>query len=121
MSEGGTMTISREHRDRVEVIHLEGEVDLTNAELVREAVEAATSEAVVLDLTDVVFLDSIAVTTLDGAQERLIGAERSLYVVSPPGSSSDWTLRASAGIHGDVVRESLDEALVAAVARHVCA
>lgn len=115
MSDGRTMTISREQRDRVEVIRLEGEVDLTNAELVREAVEATTAEAVVLDLSDVVFLDSMAVTTLVAGQRRLTAAERSLYVVSPAGTSSAWTLRAT-GIDSGVC-ESLDDALVSATAR----
>lgn len=117
MGVGGTMTISREERDRVEIIRLEGEIDLTNAELVREAVEATTADVVVLDLSSVVFLDTMAISTFESGRRELAAVERSLYVVSPPETPSAWTLRV-ATIEGDVVRESLDDALVSALGTH---
>jgi anti-anti-sigma factor len=112
----GDMTISRDESDGVEIIRLEGDVDLTNADLVREAVDATTSESVVLDLSAVTFLDSMAISTLDGGQRRLASEQRSLVVVSPPETPSAWTLRVT-GMGGDVC-VSLDEALVSAAARH---
>jgi anti-anti-sigma factor len=119
MSEG-TISIGRTQSDGVEIVSLEGEVDLTNADLVREAVDATRSTTVVLHLTAVPFLDSMALSTVDGSQRSLASEQRSLVVVSPPASPAAWTLRV-AGMDGDVVCESLDEALVAALARHTAA
>ncbi|HET6682842.1 MAG TPA: STAS domain-containing protein [Gaiella sp.] len=116
MTDGG-MTIARDESDGVEIIRLEGDIDMTNAALVREAVEATTCDSVVLDLSAVTFLDSMAISTLEGGQRRLASERRSLVVVCPPSTPSAWTLRV-AGIDRDVVRESLDDALVAAIGRH---
>lgn len=112
----GQMTISREERDGVELIRLAGDVDLTNADLVREAVNATTWDRVVLDLSAVTFLDSMAISTLDGGHRRLASEQRSFVVVSPPETPSAWTLRVT-GMAGGVC-ESLDEALVAALHAH---
>ena len=112
----GDMTISRDESDGVEIIRLVGDVDLTNAELVREAVDATTCERVVLDLSAVTFLDSMAISTLDGGRRRLESEQRSLVLVSPPETPSAWTLRVT-GMDGDVCG-SLDEALVSAAVRH---
>lgn len=112
----GSMTISRDESDGVEIIRLEGDVDLTNADLVREAVDATTADRVVLDLSAVTFLDSMAISTLDGGHRRLASDDRSLVVVSPPETPSAWTLRVT-GLGGEVC-ESLDEALLAAIGRY---
>ena len=110
------MTISCEESDGVEIIRLEGDVDLTNADLVRQAVDATTADCVVLDLSAVTFLDSMAVSMLDAA----IGVWRRktghFLVVSPPETPSAWTLRVT-GLGGNVC-ESLDDALVAAIERY---
>ena len=102
------------------IISVEGELDMTNADLLREAVEASRSETLVLDLSAVRFLDSMAISTLEGGQRRLATEYRSLVVVSPPTTPSAWTLRV-AGIDREVVRESIDDALVVAIARHTAA
>lgn len=115
MTDAG-LTISHDASDGVEIIRLEGDVDLTNADLVRDAVDATTAERVVLDLSGVTFLDSTAITTLHDGQQRLAAEQRALVVVSPPETPSAWTLRVT-GMDGAVC-ESLDEALVADLARH---
>ena len=112
----GNLTISRDESDGVEIVRLAGDVDLTNAELVREAVDATTSDSVVLDLSGVTFLDSMAIGTFDGGRRRLASERRSLVLVSPPETPSAWTLRVT-GMPGDVC-ESLEEALLSALARH---
>jgi anti-anti-sigma factor len=117
MSENGTMRIVHDERDGVDIIRLEGEIDLMNAALVREAVDATTAAAVVLDLTEVAFLDSMALSTLDGSHRRLASDDRSLFVVAPPQTPSAWTLRV-AGLDTTVVQESLDSALVSAIAQY---
>ena len=113
----GTIAIAIAETDGVEIISLHGELDLTNAVLVREAVDTTTSETVVLDLSAVTFLDSMAISALEAGQRRLASEHRSLLVVSPPSTPSAWTLRV-AGLDGEVVRESLDDALLAALGRH---
>ena len=110
------MTISLGENDGVEIIRLEGDVDLTNADLVREAVDATTADTIVLDLSAVTFLDSVAISTLASGHHRLASDARSLVVVSPPETPSAWTLRVT-GLSGDVC-ESLDEALLAVAARY---
>jgi anti-anti-sigma factor len=115
----GTIVIAKAETDGVEVITLRGEVDLTNADLVREAVDGTTSERVVLDLSAVTFLDSMAIGTLNERQRQLAAEDRLLVVVSPPTTPSAWTLRV-AGLDRGVVRESLDDAL-AAIVRHSAA
>jgi anti-anti-sigma factor len=117
MSENGAMRIVHEERDGVDIIRLEGEIDLMNAALVREAVDATTASAVVLDLSDVAFLDSMALSTLDGSQRRLAAEDRVLFVVAPPQTPPAWTLRVS-GLDSDAVQESLDSALLSAVAQY---
>jgi anti-anti-sigma factor len=113
-----TIAISRSESDGVEIVALRGDVDLTNAGLVREAVEATSSETVVLDLSEVAFLDSMAISTFGARPPELPAERRSLFVVSPPETPSAWTLRIT-GVSGAVVCESLGEALVAATAtRH---
>ena len=116
MSEGA-MRIAHDERDGIDIIRLEGDIDLSNAGLVREAVDGTTAPSVVLDLTEVAFLDSMALSTLDGTQRRLAAENRMLLVVAPPETPSAWTLRV-AGLDGGVVQESLDSALVSAIARH---
>jgi anti-anti-sigma factor len=116
----GAIAIAKAESHGVEIISLEGDLDLTNANLVREAVEATRSEAVVLDLSAVTFLDSMAISTLEGGHRRLASEDRSLVVVSPPATPSTWTLRVT-GIDDGVVCESLDDALLAALARHTAA
>lgn len=117
MSGASTLTISRADQDGVEVIRLGGEIDVTNADLVQEAVEATTAEAVVLDLSEVAFLDSIAASTLGGGHRRLEAANRSLYIVCPSDTPPAWTLRV-VGMDGGLVCGSLDSALVSAIERH---
>lgn len=112
----GNLAISHDQSDGVEIIRLEGDIDLTNADLVREAVGATTSASVVLDLSGVTFLDSMAISTFDGGQQSLASEQRSLVVVAPPETPSAWTIRVT-GMRGDVC-ESLEEALLSALASH---
>lgn len=116
----GTIAITKAETDGVEVIALHGEIDFSNAELVREAVDATTSETVVLDLSAVTFLDSMAIGTLDGRRRQLASQDRLLVVVTPPTAPFARTLRVAGSDRG-VVRESLDDALVAAIGRHTAA
>jgi anti-sigma B factor antagonist len=71
------------------VVHLEGELDLATAPALAEALNGldASGGPVVVDLTDVGFLDSSGLSTLLQARQRLAddgrGAELRLVVTRP--------------------------------------
>lgn len=113
----GSCEITTEDRDGVAVIRLQGEVDLTNADDVRDAVAATTAPGVVLDVTAVSYLDSSGIRAIDRGHRQLASERRSLFIVSPPGTPSSWTFRV-AGFGGDVVLETLDAALASALRAH---
>ena len=96
--------------DGVAVVAVAGEIDLTNADAMRAALEGTATLAVVLDLSAVTFLDSSGIRAIDLARRGLFGQERSLVVVSPGGTPSSWTLRV-AGLDPGLVVESVDAAL----------
>lgn len=108
--------ITTEDHDGVAIIRLEGEVDLTNAEVLENAVAATTAPGVVLDVTAVSYLDSSGIRAIDRGHRQLASEERSLFIVSPPGTPSSWTFRV-AGFGGDAVLETLDAALASALRR----
>lgn len=113
MTGDGLAEISRRDVDGVDVVRVDGEVDLTNADAVRQAVEATSSASVVLDLTGIAFLDSSGIRAIDLGHRRLRSERRSLLIVSPPESPADWTFRV-AGFKTDVLLASLDAALASA-------
>jgi hypothetical protein len=70
---------------------------------------------VVLDLTQVAYLDSFGLRAIDRCHRHLVSGCRSPLIVSPAGTASDWTLRI-AGFDRSVVLGSLDAALASAAA-----
>jgi anti-anti-sigma factor len=116
MSDGATLDISRGAVAGVDVVMVEGEVDLTNAEGVHDAVVAASAPTVILDLTAVTYLDSSGIRAIDQAYRHLAGDERALLIVCAPATPADWTLRIE-GFDRALVLESLDAAVAAATAR----
>jgi anti-anti-sigma factor len=116
MSDGATLDISRSEVDGVDVVMVEGEVDLTNADGVHDALVATSAPTVVLDLTAVAYLDSSGIRAIDQAHRHLAADERALLIVSPPETPAEWTLRV-AGFNREIVLESLDAAVASAVAR----
>lgn len=116
MTGNGIVDISRGDEDGVDVVRVEGEVDLTNADAVQEAVEATRTRAVVLDLTRVAYLDSSGIRAIDRGHRRLVSEQRSLFIVSPPDTPAGWTFRV-AGFRTDMLLASLDAALASAVER----
>ena len=116
MSDRRIAAISRDHLDGVEVVHVQGEVDLTNAEDVQEAVERTATAAVVLDLTGVAYLDSSGIRAIDRSLRHLVSEQRSMFIVAPPDTPADWTFRV-AGFRTDMLLASLDAALASAAAK----
>ena len=90
-----------------------GEIDLTNADALQDAVDGTSSRAVVLDLSQVAYLDSSGIRAIDRSRRRLVSEERSLVIVSPPDTPSSWTFRVAGLGHGLVV-ESIEAAVASA-------
>ena len=91
------------------VARLTGEIDMSNARDLRAAIAESTpseSLGVVLDLTDVDYIDSAGIHLLHRLGESLRARGQALRVVIPPGSPTSDALRL-AGIkrHVDVVAE----------------
>jgi anti-sigma B factor antagonist len=71
-------------------VAVRGELDMGTAPQLEEALDsavAATVGAFVIDLCDVSFLDSTAISVLMRARALLGRADRTLVVVCPPGSA----------------------------------
>ena len=62
------------HGDDVHVVTLHGELDLANAQRVRDALVEIAGSKVVVDLTDLRFLDSSGIAALVGARKRIMSA-----------------------------------------------
>jgi anti-sigma B factor antagonist len=108
-----------ESREGVLIARVTGEIDMSNAGDLRSAItEATPTEAagVVLDLSDVDYIDSAGIHLLYRLGEVLRNRGQTLRVVVPPGSPTSDALRL-AGVkrHVDVVEE-LDEGLRAVAA-----
>ena len=67
-----SLSISKEVRGEVAVIHAEGDLDVYTAPRLKEAIDAASSAGsrLVVDLTDVHFIDSTALGVLVAAHQR---------------------------------------------------
>jgi stage II sporulation protein AA (anti-sigma F factor antagonist) len=92
------------------VLTVAGEIDLMNADALQEAVDGTSTTAVVLDLSQVAYLDSSGIRAIDRSRRRLVSEERSLVIVSPPDTPSSWTFRV-AGFGNGLVVESVEAAL----------
>jgi len=116
VSDDAIADITRHDRDGVSVLAVEGEVDLTNADALEQAVEEIAAGAVVLDLSRVAYLDSSGIRAIDRGHRHLAREQRPLLIVSPPDSPSDWTFRV-AGFDRTTILDSVDAALAAAGGR----
>lgn len=117
MTHGSALAIERRVAASGEVVALRGELDLTNAHQLGEALEAAPTFAVVLDLSELGFIDSAGIRTIDQARRRLERQGRLLLVVAPPESRAGWTFRV-AGLADGAVLDSLEQAVERAVSRN---
>jgi anti-anti-sigma factor len=107
------------YHERILIGRVTGEIDMSNATDLRAAITEATRNdalGVVLDLSDVQYIDSAGIHFLYRLGEDLRDRGQTLRVVIPTGSPASDALRL-AGIkrHVDVV-EQLDEGLQAVAA-----
>jgi anti-anti-sigma factor len=110
MTQPTRLDIEHESRDGVDVLRLRGELDLTNAHELADALAATSKPVVVLDLGTLVFVDSAGIRTIDAGNRLLVDADRALRVVAPSESRAAWTFRV-AGFAEGAVLESVDDAL----------
>jgi anti-anti-sigma factor len=94
----------------VDVVELDGELDLASAEIVHEALSGTSAPTVVVDLGRVAFLDSAGLRALDSGNRELEAAGRRLVIVAPAGSRAAFTFRV-AGFPDEAVYESVEDAL----------
>jgi anti-anti-sigma factor len=105
-----------EQRGDAVVVRLADELDLYNAHLVRDALlEAAgrNPERLIVDLSEVVFVDSTVLGVLIEARSRL--ANKGGFLLVAPGLETRRALAISGLDRHFGVHESLDEALAAEV------
>jgi anti-sigma B factor antagonist len=98
------------------VVSLAGELDLYNAHAVREALLACCEEApdrLIVDLTDVKFIDSTALGVLIEARTRM--PNRRGFLLAAPGLETRRALEISGLDRHFTVHETLDEAHSATV------
>ena len=105
-----------EERGDAVVVRLVGELDLYNADLVREALlEAAgpNPDRLIVDLSDVVFMDSTILGVLIESRSKL--ANRRAFLLVAPGVETRRALEISGLDKHFAVHAALDEALAAQV------
>jgi anti-anti-sigma factor len=102
-------------REDALVVRPIGDIDLANAGLVREGVlaliERHECRCLVLDLSEVDYLDSSGIELLFRLSQALGGTGQDLSVVAPEGSRAARVLRLVALDDVGDVRTSLDDAL----------
>ena len=105
-----------ERGDGSVVVSLAGELDLYNAPQVRQALSDAASDSptrVVVDLSEVEFIDSTALGVLIEARTRL--DNRRAFLLAAPGLETRRALEISGLDRHFTVHQSVSEALLAKV------
>ena len=80
--------VELDHRDSVGVARLSGDVDIVQASTIRKQLLGAVRNddlALVVDLTDARYIDSVGVSLLFELAERLAGRQLRFAVVMPSG------------------------------------
>jgi anti-anti-sigma factor len=96
------------------IARLSGEIDMSNAEDMGATVVGATPNevtGVVLDLSDVEYLDSAGIYVIFGMRASLQARGQTLIMVIPPESPVHDALRLSGAERLGEIAETVDEAL----------
>lgn len=104
--------VRRERIGGVEVLHVRGEIDLSNADQLAEALRDTTAKQVVLELAELAYMDSGGIRAVDRGYRSLRNEGRMLRVVLPPESPAAFIFRVT-GLSEQLVAGSLPEALAA--------
>jgi anti-sigma B factor antagonist len=106
--------LSVDSTDGVAIVKLAGELDLYNAAMVREAflnANAGEPDRVVVDLSEVEFIDSTALGVLIEARSRF--PNRKAFLLAAPGLETRRALEISGLDRHFAVHETVDAALTA--------
>jgi anti-sigma B factor antagonist len=85
MAEVSVLHLSVVHEQEFTVLYAAGEIDISTAPQLRELLEELTGN-VILDLTDVLFLESQGLAVLTAAQKHLLEHRADLRLRNPKGS-----------------------------------
>jgi anti-sigma B factor antagonist len=85
MQEASVLHLSQVREHGLTVLYAAGDIDITTAPHLREALDELTGN-VVVDLADVPFLESQGLAALMTAQKRLVGHGGDLRLRNPQGS-----------------------------------
>jgi anti-anti-sigma factor len=101
-------------QDGAHVVRFTGDIDVATAPALQRAVLGATAGArhVVLDLSDVAWLDSTGLRLLDDVARHHHGRDATVRVLAPPDVPARYTLDLSAW-RPDLVVGRMSEALAA--------
>ena len=107
---GDLIRLTVEERDEVVVAHVAGELDLASAPHTGEEIGAAvpaSARGLVVDFTELEFIDSSGIAMLLNLARRLGGRRQELRVVAPPGKPVARVLEIvefgrAAPVHADV-------------------
>ena len=102
-----------ETADGVLVARLLGEIDLSNADVVRSGLARATSNEIVgavIDLSKATYMDSAGINVLFHLRERLRVRGQELRLVVPPESGAYHALRYAGVLDTLTLSESVDAA-----------
>jgi anti-sigma B factor antagonist len=114
------LNISVETISGTSVVRVSGEVDMSNTASVESAAASAVSNrahGMVLDLSDVTYLDSAGVRLLYHLESRLGMHQQRLVIVVPTGAQIIRTLHAAGVVGSLVLVSSVEAAIVAAQAQ----
>lgn len=108
--------VELDHRDSVGVARLSGDVDIVQASTLRKQLLGAVKNddlALVVDLTDARYIDSVGVSLLFELAERLAGRQLRFAVVMPSGGLVERVLKIVNLDSVAEVHDDLGEALAA--------
>jgi anti-sigma B factor antagonist len=108
--------LSTEQIDGAKLVRLVGELDLYNAQALRDVLSEICGdgpERVIVDLSEVEFIDSTALGALIEARTKM--ANRNAFMLAAPGLETRRALEISGLDRHFSIHESVDEALAASV------
>jgi anti-sigma B factor antagonist len=111
-----TANVEIEHRDSIGIARLGGDVDITQAAVLREQLLGAVRNddlGLVVDLTDARYVDSVGVSLLFELAERLGGRQLRFAVVLPEEGLVERVLRIVNLESVAEIHRGLDDALTA--------
>lgn len=92
---GSLLALSFEHVAGAVVVRCAGEVDMSNADELRAAIESTAAADVIVDIGDLRYLDSSGIRAIEQAFRSARSGSRSFALVAPARSPAEWTYRVS--------------------------